>query len=118
MKKAAHFICKPEGAGLEGVKHRGSWTYTSQAWNISEELAQQLVGGFLYLHHTKSSPARMGGRVISFDLAEFPELPRSIRCVFTFQSLSECRNVAWRGKNHGRAYKSGLVDADLPHESS
>ena len=116
MKKAAHFICHPDGRSLTNLENLGGGHFRSWAWVISEEQATALVGGYFYLHTSKAKNARIGGKVLSVEVASREWGATKEGFAVTFQAVKEASTVAWRGQNYSMAHKSGLVDADLPHE--
>ena len=56
MPKSIHFICR-QRTGLDCI---GGTTYTSGLWGIGTQAAEQLVGGMVYFHESKSQPSYFG----------------------------------------------------------
>src|SRR5882672_7397827 len=100
-----HFVC--EGAlNVRPLKHP---VYESGNWDVTEEEARQVVGGTLYLHRTKAQRSYFGGDIQSFRIVE-TDRAHEERVIFTVRSRVEAKDVAWRGKDHGRAWTGGVVD--------
>ncbi len=119
--RAIHLICKwDEGAaGLKNLRHdKASGTSRSGQWNITEEEARSLKGGWLYLHETKTKPSTTGGTILDYDMVTDATLAHQERVVFTFRPSRQGKGQAWRGRGHAIAHNSGLVDAELSHETS
>jgi len=117
---AIHFICRRQGHTLRNltqVKDRQN-VWISGCWTISEREAQQLVGGWIYLHpEGKTEPSQFGGVILSFEPCERREgAAREQGLAFTFEARKEGRDQAWRGADHAMAWTSGLVEDALPHE--
>jgi hypothetical protein len=68
-RRAIHFICgRDDGVSLNNlVVDKASGTFRSGQWDISEEDARSLVGGWVYLHAAKASPSEFGGIVLGFE---------------------------------------------------
>jgi hypothetical protein len=118
MAKAAHFINRREsgsGVKLVGVKRLNGNEYSSEAWAISVIDAQDLVGGWIYLHETKGEASRFGGLIKSVELVDTTADEKQ-RFKILFESKSEARNRPWRGADHGMAWWGGIVDATADHE--
>lgn len=116
MGKAIHLINRRDGQRLHGMS---PWSgqpggFRSCCWIIGDEQAAELIGGWVYLHETKSTPARFGGIILGFEPGEADMADRK---VMLFQGDGRSRGVRWRGASHGMAMSSGVVDADLPHEA-
>lgn len=112
--KVIHFLCRPKGRGMTGLSHVAGTTYRSEAWPISEDEAQELVGGSIYLHEAKSKPSRIGGRILGYEVVTLDAADpaaRKQRIAFTFESSAEGRNVPWRGQDHDMSMTSGVLDA-------
>jgi hypothetical protein len=83
-----------------------------------ESEAQQLIGGWIYLHpEGKTNPSQFGGVIMSVKPCERREgaaIEQGL--AFTFEAKKEGRNQVWRGADHAMAWSSGLVEPTLPHE--
>ncbi len=101
----AHFKCV-DGLGIQVLKHP---VYTSRAWDISKEDAQNLVGGKIHFHNSKSETSYFGGVVKGFEIVH-TDSPHDERVVFTVESHSDCKNVAWAGIDHINAHYSGVLE--------
>ena len=113
--RAIHLINRRDGAGLFGMM---KWPeiehgFKSCCWQISEEQAASLVGGWVYFHETKGDPARFGGQIIGFEQGSADLADRKI---ILLRADARARGQRWRGAAHGMAMWSGLVDADAEHE--
>ena len=97
-------------------------TYQSGYWNFTLEEATKLIGGNIFLHHTKKQPSTVGGNVkdcyqqeltednlleLGIDYIELPK--RRNRVVFVFESLGTCKDVAWRGNDWLMSYNGGII---------
>ena len=104
--KTLHLICKRSGVSHEGMTcDKSTKLHRSEAWKLSPEIANELIGGRILFHESKQQPSTMGGKVVKFETTIDPE-----RLAFFFESESECRNVSWRGQDHGMAWAGGIVD--------
>jgi len=70
----------------------------------------------VYLHPAKASSSEFGGIVCGFESVVDDSLAHSERIVLIVRKQPQGTRQRWRGKGHGMAHSSGLVDADLPHE--
>ena len=98
----AHFICRH----AQGVKVLQMPKYESEAWDVSEDDARQLVGGVIYFPETKGKPSYFGGVVTSYRLSD----AQPGRIIFLFDAMKDARGVAWEGQDHERAHYSGVVN--------
>lgn len=136
--KVVHLINKlkidydPRTRGPYDTKHEGLFRtdvrdiYVSCCWDFNSEEAQQLVGGRIYLHHTKKEISFMGGvvtKVTSCDLRfasryfnpSKQKIPiRFDRVYIEFKSTFIDRHVWWnpKGLKHSMAWTTGIIDAD------
>jgi hypothetical protein len=119
MDHAIHFICKREGIGRKNLGRVSgrAHVWRSGFWDLPLKEAQALVGGWVYLHETKSDPADFGGLVVNALPYKHEGVVHQDRVMLIFEARTAARGVAWRGMDHSRAWTSGLVEADLPHES-
>ncbi|NPD69331.1 hypothetical protein HN018_26470 (plasmid) [Lichenicola cladoniae] len=90
--------------------------FWSGFWNLKEDEAEPLVGGWLYLHLTKTDLSYYGGPVLEFEWVEISGVVRTKRIRFRFQPSAAAKGVRWRGQSHARAWTGGPVDAAYPHE--
>jgi hypothetical protein len=116
MAKAIHLINRRDGASLHGMSR---WPgepagFRRCCWHISDEQAAELIGGWVYFHETKSTPARFGGLILGFEPGD-GDMPD--RKIILFRGDGRTRGAKWRGADHGMAMWSGVIDADLPHEA-
>jgi hypothetical protein len=117
---AVHFICRRQGHSLRNlfqVKDRQN-VWISSCWTIPERDAQELVGGWIYLHpEGKTNPSQFGGVILAVSPCERREgaaIEQGL--AFTFEARKQGRDQVWRGADHAMAWTSGLVDASFPHE--
>lgn len=115
---AIHFICRRDDEGnlMHMDYDKASRTSRSGKWDISVEDAQSLVGGWVYFHPLKASRSEFGGTILGFEPVVDASLPHSERVVLIVRGQPDGKGQRWRGKAHGMAHSSGLVEADLPHE--
>jgi hypothetical protein len=117
---AIHLICRRQGPSLRNLSQvRGEQNlWVSSCWTISEREAQQLVGGWIYLHpEGKSNRSQFGGVILSFKPCERREGASVLQgLAFTFEARKEGRDQLWRGADHAMAWTGGLVPASLAHE--
>jgi hypothetical protein len=118
--KAVHLICRREGHSFVGLTliDREQKLYRSCCWAFppTDDL-NNLVGGWLYLHpDSKSHPSKFGGVIQEVLLTPVEGMAIEDRYTFVFEARPEGRDQAWRGKHHGMAWTSGIIDASLPHE--
>jgi hypothetical protein len=50
---------------------KGSSTFESGDWTISEERAQLLIGATVYFHESQTGPSYYGGKIIGFCVIPF-----------------------------------------------
>ncbi|MBM6577101.1 hypothetical protein KCP91_12030 [Microvirga sp. SRT01] len=119
MANAIHFKNDREGLALRGQtqiagKPNG---YRSCCWLLTEADQKALIGGWLYLHPSKSQGATHGGRIIGFEPAirETSAIQDGVAILYIADVAA--RGVKWRGASHGMAYTSGIVTAGLSHEA-
>ena len=98
-------------AGLTHLKEEPHH-YTSCCWDIKEDKAKALVGGMVFLHHTKAEASFMGGVVVDVQPATFENEAQKDRFQIKFRSTLEGRNITWRGKSHTLSYKGDVIDVD------
>lgn len=70
-------------------KEKGEWE--SGDWVVSEETAQRLVGGHIYLHRAQDKPSHFGGEILSFHVLSSG--PAAGRVVFRFRAAITCKDV-------------------------
>ena len=117
MVRALHVRCQRGSDGKMNGLSFYSDVYHSGWWDLSDEDAQALMGGWLYLHPTTSITSELGGRVRNFSRSKIGSLPKSL-LTFVFDYSPAARNVTWRGRSFtdSRNRTGGLVPADLFHE--
>jgi hypothetical protein len=70
-------------------KNKNEWE--SGAWALPEELAQKLIGGWLYLHRSKQQPSHFGGEILSYRIEESGPSAGSV--VFKLRATADCKGV-------------------------
>jgi hypothetical protein len=92
-------------------------TYWSCCWELNDSEAEDLVGGWLYLHQAKRQPSHFGGRILGFErLWNEGEAVRKDRVRLQIEARPEGIGRQWRGQHHRMAYTSRPVAPDFPHE--
>ena len=115
---AIHLKCErdPQGGIANLTFDKTSGTYRSGFWNITVEDAENLIGGWLYLHEAKTVTSQFGGQIVQFEQVERPELAKKDRIVLVVEPSKSCRGQKWRGKRHEMAWTGGVIAGSLPHE--
>jgi len=113
-----HFKCERQGPSFRGltVTERTTRIYRSCCWDLSEDDAIKLSGGWIYLHSTKASPSQFGGEIIGYEEVLVEEFSKPRRIALFFKARMEGKGQPWRGQAHGMAWTSGIVDSDCGHE--
>ncbi len=116
---AIHFICRrDDGVSLKNLKFdKTSKQYRSGKWDVAIEDAQSLVGGWIYLHPTKTAPSDFGGVIQGFEPITDASYAHPERIIFLVDSRHEGKHQRWRGRRHSMAHSSGVIDARYPHEN-
>jgi hypothetical protein len=80
-----HFICK------QGLNHKkiANQVYETGNWQISEKIADESIGGRIYLHEKQDQPAWHGGTIISWRISDRAYARQ--RLVFTYSVDSPFR---------------------------
>ncbi len=116
---ALHVRCQRGDDGkLKGLSFEAeTGFYHSGWWDLSDDDAQALLGGWLYLHPPTSIKSELGGRIRDFSRAQIGSLPKGL-LTFVFDFSPAARNADWRGRSFTdtRNRTGGLVPADLLHE--
>lgn len=82
-----HFIC-PQGRNHARLGHD---VYESGNWTVSDERAEEAVGGRIYLHETKKGRSWHGGTIQGWRAFD------PTRKVFTYKAEGEIRVVCSDG---------------------
>lgn len=110
---SVHFICrrKPDSRGyigVEPVEHPMGSAFSSEKWDLKPSEAQSLLGGLIFLHLTKASPAHTAGLIYHWEEVEALESARTERIKFYFLALADAKYAKWQGVDHSMAYTSGF----------
>lgn len=105
MNYSAHFKCV-DGMGIKGL---GDHQYSSEAWDITKEEAEKLVGGNIYFHTTKNDKSYFGGVVTRYEVIDI-DAAHAKRIKIYLTATKEAKGVAWGGKDHGMAWFSGIIE--------
>ena len=115
---AIHLICRRDDGvrlnNLRATEPRG--TFLSGRWDLTEEKSRALVGGWMYLHPSKTKRSEFGGVIEGYERVTVEEVGHPQRTVFRVKRNSAGNGQRWRGKQHGMAHNGDPVPADLPHE--
>jgi hypothetical protein len=108
MTYSIHFVCR----GRKNVAVVQHPTYTTGYWGVSEDGADKLIGGMVYLHETKRETSYFGGRVASWRYATDDDTAEhSGDIIFTIQANADGKDQPWSGQVHSMAWTSGLVES-------
>jgi hypothetical protein len=58
-----HFICQH---GLNHLHLKDEGRFESGDWYVSDDVANEAIGGRIFLHEKQSSPAWHGGRIVAW----------------------------------------------------
>lgn len=110
---SVHFICrrKPDSRGYIGVEpvgHPMGSAFSSEKWDLKPSEAQSLLGGLIFLHLAKASPAHTAGLIYHWEEVEALESARTERIKFYFLALADAKYAKWQGVDHSMAYTSGF----------
>ena len=75
MPSCIHFINRKVGLGREGLTHLGGGKYRSCCWLLSKDQIRSLVGGWIYLHETKTQPSAFGGPIVAIEPGGWEHAP-------------------------------------------
>ncbi len=82
--------------------------FESGEWsNIADDKADELVGGKIYLHTSKTAASYIGGRILSYRSipSDFPDKPDLRIFRFRFMAATTDKRVAnWGGQEQHRDY--------------
>jgi hypothetical protein len=90
---------------------RNEWE--SGAWPLTEQVAQKLVGGVLYLHRTKLASSHFGGEIIDYRIEQSGQEPVG-RVVFKLRAKADCKGVKIQAKGWSKDCK---IVWDAPGEA-
>jgi hypothetical protein len=97
---AIHFI---ERAGNLNRVDAEQQEWESGYWKVSEESAQHLVGGEIYLHKSQVEPSYFGGKIISYRVQSGG--PDDGRMIFRFRAAIEFKGVRTAREGWGNEKK-------------
>jgi hypothetical protein len=90
-------------------KDKNEWE--SGSWEMTEEIAQKLVGGVMYLHRSKQQASHFGGKILSYRIEQSG--PAAGRVVFKLQAAADCKGVTTDRKGWAKDAKI-FWDASVP----
>lgn len=97
---AIHFIERSDNVRKTN-RLKNEWE--SGFWDVTEETAQKLVGGMLYLHRSRHQPSHFGGRILSYRIEQ---AGASAGCVvFTVRATADCKDVKTESKGWAKDHK-------------
>jgi hypothetical protein len=117
--QAIHLICRRDidGVSLNHLSFDNeAQLHRSGRWDLPQADAQALVGGWLYLHPSKSVPSEYGGIIVGYECLTDPTLGHPHRIIFLVRRRRDGNGQKWRGNSYSMAYSSGLVPASYTHE--
>ena len=97
--------------GLDIIKGTKPLQYTSCCWDFKLDDINDVIGGKIFLHHTKNKPSYVGGVVTKIEEVTLSDgTKRADRVKFTFISEAEGKGAEWIGASHSMAWNGGLVE--------
>ena len=91
-------------------KSKNEWE--SGYWPLTEQVAQKLIGGVLYLHRTKLTSSHFGGDIIDYRVEESGS--EAGRVVFKLRAKADCKGVKIDGKGWSKDLK---IVGDTPGDA-
>jgi hypothetical protein len=85
---AIHFVERTDNV-RKTDRNRNEWE--SGCWPVSEETAQKLIGGTIYLHRSKQQPSHFGGEILSYRVE--PSDTQAPCVVFTLRADADCKGI-------------------------
>ena len=83
--------------------------WESGHWPVSEETAQTLIGGSLFLHRNKQQPSHFGGQITGYRVEQSG--PTAGLVVFQLRAQMDCKDVKTDRKGWTKDLK---IVADAP----
>ena len=83
-------------------------------WPVSEDAAQKLVGGSLFLHRSKQQPSHFGGQILSYRVEQSG--PAAGLVVFKLLASMDCKGVKTERKGWIKDQKI-FADTPVPEHS-
>lgn len=110
---SVHLVCRAKVGergyiGVKPVAHPSGIAFYSEKWDFKPEDARSLLGGLIFLHVKKASPAHTGGLVYGFKKVEADDVSRTRRIRFYFLALADAKYARWQGNDHMRAWSSNF----------
>lgn len=99
--KNIHIVCKAAKKNPPKPIARGSNTFTSGTWKISDETADELKGGKVFFHQGQDKPSHFGGEITDW-IDE-----GNGRKTLVFERDMDCCGTVSRG---GWSYEVKIVD--------
>ena len=119
MPKSIHLICRRvPGGSLKGVDwiDRAERLCRSVSWDLSQDDAHEIIGGWVYMHESKGDLSQFGGVVEDIEETNTLNSHGRPEVVIVLRSRKEAKGQKWRGKSHGMAWCGGVVTKTLDHE--
>jgi hypothetical protein len=112
--RALHVRCQRGDDGkLKGLSFEAeTGFYHSGWWDLSDDDAQALLGGWLYLHPPTSIKSELGGRIRDFSRAQIGLLPKGL---LTLCSTSAQRHEMPTGGGEASQTLEMVLSAVAPH---
>lgn len=120
MVQCVHLICKQEKGSNWGCKHltflsssASVGMYITGRWLFKADDANLLIGGLIFLHHSKKDPAHFAGKVMSWEPKITDEFAIEKRVNFNVKLISELIGTKWGETSHSRAWRSKIYEWDI-----
>lgn len=118
IAKSIHLKCvKLANGQAMNVSHiEGTSNFISGYWLLNDREAEELIGGWLYLHENKAVRSYRGGRISGYKHEIRTDVVNQDRIGLIFRPMVEAIGISWRGQQHDMAWTGGPVEANLAHE--
>jgi hypothetical protein len=105
-----HFIHKENSPGvLESVQGTEDWE--SGYWSVSQKIAEEALGGNIYLHHKQADNSFEGGVIKGYRVATAEDSEKyQGRIIFRFTPTREHKDVPPGGGPSGDPHKNWNVE--------
>jgi len=75
------------------ITNKENQEWDSYCWKVTEETANKLVGGNIYLHRAQDKPSHFGGEILSYRVLGENDGYLPGRIVFNFRASADCKAV-------------------------